>query len=875
MHLSVIRRSIFFCVLAIRLAAADQAAFTYGRWHTSEAGGGGYINNIIVNASDPQRLYAALDVSGLARSDDGGTSWHLLQGAWPDQLGVTGARDVDSDPRNRDVVLAVLGNQWAQSQAGIWRSENGGRSWRLAGPAPVAGDEPHRSAGRTIARSPHDPDLILVATIGDGIRRSTDGGKTWLAGGPSGVHGTGIVWDTHRPARAWLCAQRTKMALSTRDNSSYPEAENDGGVFVTVDSGATWNRLASEGPSELVPDPRRADQLWGLAQSRLVSSRDAGVTWQDASNGLPVLPQNAEWMCDGRFQALAAGPDFILAGSARGSAVYRTPAGGDPAWTIVRPAQVSEIAYGRPWYRKAGWDGSSRSSLVIDPTNPRRWYSTDWFGIYRSDDGGGHWRLVIDGIENTCLHHLLQDPADPGIVHLAMADNGYLRSEDGGATFMPAGQGLSNNVKTIVLSPREPRRLYATATATWHWRADAVYVSVDRGDTWIKSPLLGIPEADNRRCNSIEVHPDDPLDVYLGVTVDGDGPVNGVYRSRDGGRTWTSFSEGLPRQQRLFRNKDIWGIGRELACSGNGALVGISHELAGVWRRGPGDGGWTKVTFPGAAPTSVLADWSRPGRFWLVADGVWRSDDGGASWMQSLKLPAITLQRGEAGHLAIDRRNPQRLAIGTPSGPRLSTDGGTTWQAIGADLPNRLGNLVAFAGERLLVGSTGNGALWTALSPQGEARVQAKAIAAPAYLSTRADALVAQPAGPWAVVWRGKGEVSTLPQGVAVSDGGEGSAALALPITGDGLALAGRLRCTGALTRVVLAVEGFDANGKQCGWTTVLETSTTPPVTTLSTPITPPPRSSRLQLVLLLCGSGTAVVEDLKLVQAPAVFSTP
>ena len=61
-------------LLAIQLHAAQQPDFTYGRWHTAQAGGGGYINTVAISPTDPNRLYAALDVSGLARSDDGGAS---------------------------------------------------------------------------------------------------------------------------------------------------------------------------------------------------------------------------------------------------------------------------------------------------------------------------------------------------------------------------------------------------------------------------------------------------------------------------------------------------------------------------------------------------------------------------------------------------------------------------------------------------------------------------------------------------------------------------------------------------------------------------------------------------------------------------------
>lgn len=857
------------------LAAVD-APFTYGRWHSSQAGGGGYIIDLAMSPSRPGRMYAALDVSGVVRSDDGGSTWHLLMGALADQEGAIAARDVDLDPRDPDLVLAALGDQWNQKQAGIWRSEDAGVSWQRVAVAPVAGNDAGRWNGQIIARSPQRPDRVVVGTIGQGVLRSEDGGQNLIKVGPDGVFATGLAWDPHHPDRVWLCADALRWTYDHEGTKTFPEIAFDGGLYRSDDGGLSWNRLLAAGPTEIVPDPLTKDLLWGLMDHRPVCSRDGGAHWEPADSGLPLAQDGDKYLSPSAFQALTAGPDFILAGPSKGSTIYRRPAGGGGAWTAVAPTRVTERPYGRSWYRVPGWDGSSRASLVVDPLNPDRWWSLDWFGLYRSEDVGASWDLRLDGIENTCINGLLQDPSDPGVVHLSMHDNGYLRSLDGGASFIRGGPGITNNVKTIALSPREPRRLYATATGTWHWYASDLFVSIDRGDSWIRSPLIGVPPMRDRRCNSVVVDPMDPLHVWLAVA--GSGSVSptsgGVYESRDGGRSWKWGGAGLPASGDFFRS-DIWGIGSEIACGPDGTLVVISHDQALVYRRDPDSDQWTRSTgAPAAPPVDIVADWNQPGRFWLLADGVYRSDDGGRSWQQQLALPAIRLKEGRCGHLTLDRAHPDRLAIGTPGGPYLSLDGGESWNAIGERLPNRLGNIVAFAGDRLVVGSTGNGAFWTSVEMTGEEPVAAMPITGPATVAA-AEQAAALPVA-WARVWQGSGHVAVEDGTLQLAGPGEGSMATALSLDVSGGQLSGRLTHTGDLGRVVVAIEGFDYNGKQMGWNTVWELTQPAGESVDFTAAVPEwPSAVRLQVVVLAAGEGTASIVDLKIHGGSPVFSAP
>jgi hypothetical protein len=80
----------------------------------------------------------------------------------------------------------------------------------------------------------------------------------------------------------------------------------------------------------------------------------------------------------------------------------------------------------------------------------------------------------------------------------------------------------------------------------------------------------------------------------------------------------------------------------------------------------------------------------------------------------------------DAGHVAVDLATLDRVAAGTQDGVALSEDGGATWRVLDRRLPNRLWNTVAFAGDRLIVGSSGSGAFWLPLTAAAESPIAAK-----------------------------------------------------------------------------------------------------------------------------------------------------
>jgi photosystem II stability/assembly factor-like uncharacterized protein len=199
---------------------------------------------------------------------------------------------------------------------------------------------------------------------------------------------------------------------------------------------------------------------------------------------------------------------------------------------------------------------------------------TLWLGgapgvLFRSDDGGGSFR-VVDGLTHhetrdrwnpgaggLCCHSITLDAADPNRVYAAISAAGTFRSDDGGETWVPKNEAVAADflpegaprdvgqcVHKLHAHPERPERL-------WQQNHIGVYRSDDRGDTWDRLDLDGALPSEFGF--PIMLHPRDPDTAYVipeegaenRVTVEG---RLGVYRTRDGGATWTLSATGLPEQ---------------------------------------------------------------------------------------------------------------------------------------------------------------------------------------------------------------------------------------------------------------------------------------------------------------------------------------
>ncbi|MEK7476905.1 MAG: hypothetical protein AAB152_14880 [Candidatus Coatesbacteria bacterium] len=673
---------------------------TYGAWQASRIGGGGCCHGVVFCPSNPNRVYAYSDGGGIYRSDDGGHVWRMIHGGFPPLPGVREVRGVLADPRNADVLLAAAGSEWGP-EIGLLRSEDGGGSWALVAPMRFCGNGPRRSDGVVLARNPHAPDEVFAAGVGTGLRRSMDGGRTWRQLGLEGLFPSDLKIDRRNPKRMWLCAhpERTQLGAFA------------GGFHRSEDGGASWRPLEGDVPDQVLQDPVDDSALVGVfGWSRLRRSRDGGETWEEFSQGLPDTGDAlTNYTSEGRFQALAAGPDFLLTASTRGTVWRRGYRAAE--WERVRGAIVDE----GPWWgafrgRPGEWRrfGAGTSCLVVDPGDPRHWIFTDWFALWHSTDAGAHWRIAVEGMEGLSVHCLARTP---GVVHLGVADSGYFRSEDNGTSFRHVGfPGGGSHIRNFAVSAAKPGRVYAVGSRGYEWESSQPWRSDDAGRTWARVDGFGLPGMEDAGACSIAAAPDAADYLLLAVSGPVESGVGGVYHSADGGGHWVWASEGLPGGAECFRRHVYDMGGSELVIGPGGLAVAVSLRYGHVFRRPgagrpwePAGGGWPAGKFP----VSVAA--GATGAFFLAVfgDGIWRSTDGGGAWSR--------VRAGNAATVAVDCERPVRVAAGMEDGLVVSQDDGTTWRHVDESFPNRHRPVPGFASGRLLAGTHGNGVFWMPL----------------------------------------------------------------------------------------------------------------------------------------------------------------
>lgn len=268
-------------------------------------------------------------------------------------------------------------------------------------------------------------------------------------------------------------------------------------------------------------------------------------------------------------------------------------------------------------------------ALAVDPNHLQTLFAgSAGKGVYRSTDGGSTWAPANTGLpQPLTVKSIVPDPALPGQVYLG-TDQGIFLSTDAGAHWQDASQGLpaAVTVDAIAINPADSNTLYA-GTAQ-----QGIYISRDGAKTWSASntglpadaqvrALLAVPGTQNAR-------------LYAGLVTDG-AKGAGVYRSDDGGQSWTASSTGLPAQ---------------------------TDGLSLLWQP------------------------SNPGGLYLGTNaGIYRSTDAGTTWQ------AINAGLGQTAPqvlaLALNSGQPQFLYAATSSGAYRSADGGASWQQIASGLP--------------------------------------------------------------------------------------------------------------------------------------------------------------------------------------------
>ncbi len=336
------------------------------------------------------------------------------------------------------------------------------------------------------------------------------------------------------------------------------------------------------------------------------------------------------------------------------------------AFSPVRSSVANQVST----WESIGPSGGLIGALAVHPAQAGLMYAVAGsppYGVYKTTDAGQSWRHVHD-LNSSYFFEAVIDPIDPHKVHVLL-DRGVQSSTDGGNTWIyrPFPDDI-NGSGTILADRANPGVLYVAARRimapppNFIGSALAILKSTDGGATWAVTTLTS-PAAWSARTTCLVQDPaDSRILVAGGSTSDATGTFAWLFRTTDGGATWTQIP--TPPASYVFSLAVDSSISNRILAGTNQGVF-ISQDGGSTWANVLSSGIIWKVAFD-AGGSSVLYAGTN-GQFL-------KSVDGGANWQTG---PTGVVESKCTG-LAVAA--PGRLFVSSQAGIRASLDAGSTWQ---------------------------------------------------------------------------------------------------------------------------------------------------------------------------------------------------
>ncbi len=370
--------------------------------------------------------------------------------------------------------------------------------------------------------------------------------------------------------------------------------------------------------------------------------------------------------------------------------------------------------------------GGRVDDIAASYSDPSTWYvGFATGGLWKTTNNGTTFEPIFDSYGTHSIGDIAIAPSNSNILYVGTGEpnnrqsssfgDGMYKSTDAGATFTHIGLRETQSIGRVVVHPTNPDIVWVAAVGhLFGPNADrGVYKTTDGGATWRK--VLYFDE--NTGATDIIIHPTNPNTLFAAMYerqrsaygfVSG-GPNGGIYRSDDGGETWTRVTgNGLPpgtmgrigldismsNPNIIYAQIEVGpdrepvtdtppqpGQGGGFGGGGGGQNQPPDDKISGVWRSEDGGRTWQFKSNQNQRPmyySQIRVDPSNPDIVWVGGVNAQKSVDGGVTW---------TNVQGNMGHVDnhaiwIDPYNGNHVIYGNDGGIDVTYDGGETWESI-------------------------------------------------------------------------------------------------------------------------------------------------------------------------------------------------
>lgn len=642
--------------LSERKFKSDQVLAAQPEWKCIGPGNiGGRIKSLAIHPTNPNLVYAAAAAGGIWKTTNGGTSWKPIF----DFENAIAFGSISLDKNNPETLYAgtgeaVMGGGQVYLGTGMYKSTDAGESWFQIGLTQCG-------AFSKVYVHPKNSDIVVAGAVirSGGFYLSKNAGMTW---------------------EKLLEGNISDITINPNDENEYFIAVSGDGIYSTQNMGANWARRTSGislaggiGRISVSMSKSNPNVLYSLVESGtqgvavIYKTANKGATWQQSlydnySNDDYRSFFRGQGFYDNFIEVHLTDENIAVAG---GIDIWRTSNGS--SWTNIT----------------RGYQGGSvhvdQHCGLFAPSNPSILYIGNDGGIYKSGNAGVSFTAVNNGLYITQFYAMAIDVTKKSTNYGGTQDNGVVGGNSANWNDLAGGDGF-----TCIVDRTDPNMIYSEL-----YYGRIIKIDISSNPPNVDYAVNGIPESDTGAWHSPFIYSVDSPTLFYTAR-------HGIYFSDNRCNSW---NELLPMQPNKFTSLEFSYVDQSNAYAGNerGELY-LTHDEGMIWTIAKNKG------LPNRYITSIRASKKDKCVAYITYSGygtshVFRTSDCGETWTNiSLELPDVP-----CNDIEIHPDNENWLFLATDVGVFASFDAGASWTPFGKDLPRSPVLDLAFHTNRIVL----------------------------------------------------------------------------------------------------------------------------------------------------------------------------